>query len=200
MDVKFLKKIRHLYEKSDQLLISGRFGEGLWPIDPFLGQFLQQLISTYGLKNGVEIGAGVGYSSGWLVSGLLETGGKLTSLEYFLPKVEQWENHMQCLFGDQFDKTVQIVPSDFRKWILHCGQRKFDFVFLDHRKNEYLESLQMLIPHLKRGAFICADNVVSHEKACQKYLDFVRTDKRFQSFCLPIAEGLEVSRYLPAKR
>lgn len=198
MDVKFLKKIRHLYEKSDQLLISGRFGEGLWPIDPFLGQFLQQLISAYGLKNGAEIGAGVGYSSGWLVSGFLETGGQLTSLEYFPPKVEQWGKNMKYLFGVQFDEFVQIVASDFRKWIHHSGRKKFDFVLLDHRKNEYLESLLLLLPRLKRGAFICADNVLSHERACKDYLDFVRSDDRFQSFCVPIAQGLEVTRFLPS--
>ena len=199
MNANFLMKIQLLYKKSDQLLKSGQFGEGFWPIDPFLGQFLSLLIQQYGLKNGVEIGAGVGYSTSWLAAGFRETQGKLVCLEYFFPKVEQWERHMKSLFGKDYGETVQIVPSDFRKWIRHIGRRKIDFVFLDHRKNEYLESLHLLLPHLKKGAFICADNVLSHEKACREYLDFVRTDKRFQSFVVPLEEGLEVTRYLPRK-
>lgn len=194
---RMLRKIQSLYKKSDQLLASGQFGTGLWPVDPVVGHFLMQLIIQYGLKNGLEIGAGVGYSSGWLGAGFQVTGGKLTSLEYFLPKVHQWEKHMKYLFGSPFDGHVEIVPSDFRKWVKHLGRKKLDFVFLDHRKNEYLESLQALLPHLKKGAFVCADNVTSHPKECAEYLKFVRNDKRFESATLEMGQGLELSRYLP---
>lgn len=200
MDAKILRKIQVLYKKSEQLLKSGRFGDGLWPIDPFLGQFLCGLIQLYKLKNGLEIGAGVGYSTAFLTAGFEKTGGKLVSLEYFLPKVEQLEKHLNFVLGKNYEKTVQVIPSDFRKLIRHSGRAKFDFVFLDHRKNDYLPAIKMLIPYLKKGAFVCADNVLSHEKACSEYLDFVRNDKRFQSVCLPMAEGLEVTRYAVTNR
>src|SRR5690606_41561695 len=120
-------------------------------------------------------------------------------LEYVLPKVKQWEKHMKSLFGPDFEQIMQIAPTDFRKWINHLGAKKLDFVFLDHRKNEYLESLQVLLPHLRKGAFVCADNVVSHAKECQAYLDFVRKDLRFKAVTLEIGQGLELCRYLPVK-
>ncbi|MGE3341001.1 MAG: O-methyltransferase [Candidatus Altimarinota bacterium] len=196
MNADLLLRLQRLYKKNEQLLKSGKFGQGLWPLDPFLGQFLAHLIVQHDLKHGVEIGAGVGYSSGWLGAGFLETGGKVTSLEYFLPKVKQWEWHVKSLFGTDYEKTVQIVPSDFRKWIRHVGRQKFDFVFLDHRKNEYLESLLVLLPHLKKGAFVCADNVLSHPQECAEYLKFVRGHKAFASVPLEIGQGLEISRFL----
>jgi predicted O-methyltransferase YrrM len=200
MNSNFLRKIQILYKKSDKLLKSGEFGQGLWPLDPMVGQFLMTLIQTYQLRNGVEIGAGVGYSSGWLAAGFQSAKGNLVSLEYFFPKVRQWEKHMEYLFGKQFEQTVQIAPADFRKWIRHAGRRKIDFLFLDHRKNEYLESLKLFLPYLKQGAFICADNVTSHPKECQEYLEFVRTDSRFETVTLEMGQGLELTRYLPVKR
>ncbi len=195
MNSLFLKKLFDLYKKSDQLLKSGKFGEGLWPLHRLSGQFIHWLIRFHGLKRGLEVGAGIGYSTGWLVAGLLETGGNLSSLEYFLPKVKQWEKHMKLLFGKGYEKSVTMIPSSFELWLRHAGRKKFDFVFFDQRKEDYLSHLKLLIPHLKKGAFIVADNVISHAKFCQDYLDCVKTDPRFKSVTLKIGQGIEVSRF-----
>lgn len=196
MNKHLLRKIIGLYKKSDQLLKSGKFGGGLWPIDPQVGQLLYQLIRTFGLRSGVEVGAGIGFSTAWLAAGFRDTGGNIVSLEYFFPKVDELEKNLMSLFTEQYNKIVQIVPSDHKKWIRNMGRRKFDFVFLDHRKGQYLETLQVLLPHLKNGAFICADNVVSHAKECRVYLEFVKNDSRFSSVTLQLAQGLEISRLL----
>lgn len=191
-----LRSIERLYKNCDQLVDSDRFGKGLWPVDQVIGQILCSLIKSYGLKRGIEVGAGVGYSTAWLASGFQETGGLLTSLEYFLPKVEQWEKHMTQLFGGGYGDFVEMVPSDLRKWIDGAGRQKFDFVFFDQRKGDYLEHLKLILPKLKKGAFICADNVISHADACSDYLDFVRGDERFESVCVELGAGLEITRYL----
>ncbi|MDZ4216867.1 MAG: hypothetical protein U1C97_00940 [Candidatus Gracilibacteria bacterium] len=183
-----------MYKKSDQLLASGHFGEGLWPVDMESGQMMNWLIRFFSLKRGVEVGAGVGYSTGFLVSGFLVTGGKLVSLEYFLPKVEQLEMHLKALFGTEYGQSVQIVPSSFERWIVQPGAEKYDFVFFDQRKGDYLPHLKMLMPKLKKGAFICADNVLSHRDECQDYLNFVRGDKRFESVRFESEQGMELSR------
>src|SRR5690606_32151976 len=82
MERSILRMVHCLYYKSDQLLRSGEFGAGLWPVDPVVGHFLTYLITQYDLKKGVEIGAGVVYSSAWLGVGFQRTGGNLISLEY----------------------------------------------------------------------------------------------------------------------
>ena len=99
MDFRILRKIESLYKKSDQLLKSGRFGEGLWPLDPQVGQLLSTLIRSYGWKCGIEVGAGVGYSTIWLAEGFRQTSGKLLSLEYFFPKIDQLEKNLEGIFS-----------------------------------------------------------------------------------------------------
>ena len=193
-----ISTILRMYAKEQDLLKTGRFGQGLWPVDMSIGQFMEYVIRFYGLKRGIEVGAGVGMSTGWLVSGFLVTGGKLTSFEYFPPKVEQWEKNFKKYLdvGAQNFEPVQLVPADMAKWLKHAGREKFDFVFFDQRKSNYFQHLQLILPKLKKGAIICADNVLSHPEPCQDYLDFVRTNKHFESVCLEIGAGLEVSRYL----
>lgn len=185
-----LKDISRLYAKEHDLLNSGQFGKGLWPVDMEIGQFLAFLIRFYRLLRGIEVGAGVGMSTGWLARGFESTGGKLTSFEYFPPKVRGWEKNMSGF------SSVELVPTEFSKWLEHSGREKLDFVFFDQRKSDYLPHLQMILPKLKKGAFICADNVLSHPQPCQDYLDIVRKNKRFESACLEIGAGLEVTRYL----
>lgn len=196
MDARFLKKLLRLYANSDVLLKSRRFGEGLWPLDPAVGQVLHTLIRTHGLSRGLEVGAGIGYSTAWFVEAFRATKGSLISLEYFLPKVAQWERHMNYIFSEQFEQVVQLIPSEFTKWLTKAGPGKFDFVFFDQRKMDYLPHLKLLLPKLKKGAFITADNVVSHAHECQDYLDFVKKDRRFESFTLQLGQGLEITRYL----
>lgn len=196
MSTKFLSKIESLYKKCDQFLKSGQFGEGLWPLDPQVGQLLMYIISVYRLRNGIEVGAGIGFSTSWLGAGFRQTGGKLVSLEYFFPKVDQLEKNLSSVLGNEYDQIVQIVPSDFRKWLKNADRSKFDFVLLDHRKNEYLECLLSLIPRLKQGAFVFADNVRSHEKECREYLDFVQNSNKFETVTLPLGQGLEMSRFI----
>lgn len=219
MHIRELRNIEKLYKNCDQLLSTGRFGEGLWPVSPEVGHFMYWLIRFYKLKRGVEVGAGVGFSTAWLVASsfaplrpLTPYKGnqptpakevvdsfKLISLEYYLPKVEQWEKHMQKLFGNEYEQIVQIVPSEFTRWIKYKSREKYDFVFFDQRKEHYLSHLKLILPSLKKGAFICADNVISHADACREYLDFVKNDKSFVSVTLELGDGVEVSRYLGSR-
>jgi|CXWL01.1.fsa_nt_gi predicted O-methyltransferase YrrM len=193
----FLRKLLRLYKKSDQLLKSGRFGEGLWPLDPAVGQLLHELIKTKKLTRGLEVGAGIGYSTIWFTAAFRETKGTIVSLEYFLPKVAELEKNLESFFGSDFDKIVQVVPTDIEKLIPKLSKRsKFDFIFFDQRKFDYLGHLKQLIPFLKKSAYIAADNVISHAHECQDYLKFVKSDSRFQSVTVELGQGLELTRYI----
>jgi len=185
-----------MYNKVDQKLGTGLFGKGLWPVDQCVGQILYSIIKLYNLKSGLEVGAGVGYSTSFLVAGFLETAGSLVSCEYFLPKVKELESNLRKIYGIQYEQVVQIVPSDVRRLNMSVVKKKFDFVFFDQRKGDYLEHLKLILPNLKRGAFICADNVISHQIECYDFLNFVRNDTRFSTVTVKIGDGLEIVRLL----
>ena len=149
MDIVKYRKIECLYKNCEQLIGSGRFGKGLWPVDPGIGQFMYWLIRLNNLKYGLEVGAGVGISTAWLNEAFIVNRGKLISFEYFLPKVEQWERHMSALFGNEYESGVEMVPSEFGRWVKYAGKRRFDFVFFDQRKEHYLRHLKLILPKLK---------------------------------------------------
>lgn len=195
MNQKEFLRLQKLYQDESKLIETGKFGSGLWPIDQSLGYFLNRLIRLFDLKKGLEVGAGVGYSTIWMASAFKETAGKLASLEFFPPKVLQWEDHMKTVFGSSYLHFVDVIPSSFERASEHFGTKKFDFVFFDQRKSDYLKHLQVLLPKIKKGAFICADNVISHQEPCLEYLNFVRKDPRFSSTLIEQGAGLEVSRY-----
>lgn len=190
-----LSKLLHLLNKEPHLLKTGRFGKGLWPVDSELGQWMYWLIRSEGLRSGLEVGAGVGFSTMWMAEAFRENGGKMLSCEYFMPKVEEWERMMRRFLGSNYDKNVQIVPSEFTRLLRHLRPRSIDFVFFDQRKTDYLPHLKLLLPYLKKGAFICADNILSHPDECREYLTWVRDHSCFLSETISLGAGLEITRF-----
>ena len=91
-------------------------------------------------------------------------------------------------------KYVQIIPDDANKRIpdLEDG---IGFVFLDARKEDYLNQLQLLEQKLSKNAVIVADNVSSHAEALEEYLKYVRMSGAYESTFVDIGQGVEVSKY-----
>lgn len=86
--------------------------------------------------------------------------------------------------------------------ILHFGKAeliipelntKFDFVFIDAGKIDYIVYLKLFLGKLENNAIIVADNVISHNETVKEYLDFIKSDPRFDSMTLPLDAGLEIS-------
>jgi predicted O-methyltransferase YrrM len=109
-----------------------------------------------------------------------------------------------------FNDRVTLVPGDAADTI---GQLtgKFDFVFLDGPKGQYLAYLRLLLDKLAPDAVVVADNVlfrgmVNAEEnpphryrtlviRLREYLDFVSTDDRFTTTLLPDGDGVAISYY-----
>ncbi|MGC1927946.1 MAG: hypothetical protein WA667_03155 [Candidatus Nitrosopolaris sp.] len=67
---------------------------------------------------------------------------------------------------------MEIIPK------LH---QKFDMVFLDATKEEYLKYLKLVEKNLKKGAVVVADNVGVFEKSMYNYLEYVRNSGWYKS-------------------
>ena len=61
--------------------------EDFWNLDNTSANFLSLLIKMCGTKNALEIGTSNGYSGIWLANALKETGGRLTTIEF-------WDNRL----------------------------------------------------------------------------------------------------------
>ena len=75
---------------------------------------------------------------------------------------------------------------------------RFDFVFVNLRKDFYLPCLEAFHPRLAPGAVIVANNIVRPGgPELEAYVQALRAKPGISSTLLPVGSGLEVSRYLP---
>ena len=99
--------------------------------------------------------------------------------------------------------------------ILHCGnardiipglQGDWDLVFLDADKTGYIDYYELLLPALKPGGWLIADNVLFHGEviaeepkgknamAIQRFNDHVKNDQRIEHVMLTVRDGLMLIR------
>lgn len=150
----------------------------------------------------LEIGTFTGYSALCLAEGLAE-GGALHTIEI--------DDELESLAGKYFLKSglgnriVQHI-GDAREIIPGLNQ-SFDLVFIDADKREYCTYYDLVFPHVPKGGFILADNVLwngkvvdadaSDDEQTRGILDFnelIRNDSRVEKVILPIRDGITLIR------
>ncbi len=150
----------------------------------------------------LEVGTYTGYSALCLAEGLKEEG-KLHTID----RNEEREDFVQQFidkagFKDRIiqhiGNAVEIIPQLKEDW---------DIVFIDADKENYINYYNLVIPFLKKGAYIIADNVLWSGKVLEDYdnLDeetkvlveyntMVQADKRVENVLFPIRDGLNIAR------
>lgn len=165
-----------------------------WNISRVTGEFLNLLIRTAKSKNVLELGTSNGYSGIWISKALKETGGKLTTVEFYEKRIKPArENFEKCgvldiittLEGSAI-KILEYMPED----------EKFDFVFIDANKSETLKYFELIHPHLVRGGFLAVDNVLSHEQKVKPFIDEISRHPDYENVILTLPAGLSLARKL----
>ena len=149
-----------------------------WNIPRVTGGLINMFIKMMNVQNALEIGTSNGYSGLWIAKALKETGGKLTTIEFYEKRQSiAIENFIKCgvidivrpLQGDAIETILSFAPDE-----------KFDFVFIDANKRQYVEYFKLIKPHLTPKALIVADNITSHAQKVQTFVDAVDADEEFQ--------------------
>ena len=89
--------------------------------------------------------------------------------------------------------------------ILPRINQKFDLVFIDANKRQYVEYYNLVMPHLAPGGFIIADNTLWYGKVAEQLpkmdaqtqgiIDFnnrVAADPRVEKVIVPLRDGLTI--------
>jgi predicted O-methyltransferase YrrM len=93
------------------------------------------------------------------------------------------------------DKVIEIrqgIALD----VLHKLKGKFDFVFLDADKENIIKYFDLVLPMVRIGGIIAADNMLYPEHfrpAMIKYARHVRRKSNIQSITVPIGMGEEIT-------
>ena len=130
-------------------------GELYLAVDADNGRMLRLLAETAGAKNVVEIGTSTGYSGLWICVALQNTGGRLKTFEIDPTRAEQARKHFEQagVVG-----LVEVVVGDAHENVKRLKD-PIDLLFLDADKEGYASYLQALLPLVRPGGLIAADNV-----------------------------------------
>jgi predicted O-methyltransferase YrrM len=190
-----LKKLtRHTFANVLQpRMLSGHFQGRL------LSMFSQMIKPKYIL----EIGTYTGYSAICLAEGLQE-GGRLITIDV---NPEQEDNIHRFIEEAGMKNSIQFIVGDAYN-IIKTLPYKFDLIFIDADKPNYLKYYNQAMDCLNIGGYVIADNVlwsgkVVDEKSLLKDNDtqlldsfnkHLHNDQRLEHILLPIRDGLMMGR------
>ena len=162
-----------------------------WNIPRKTGVLLNTFIKMMNSQNVLEIGTSNGYSGLWISKALKETGGKLTTIEFYEKRQNiAIENFQKCGVSDiitPLQGSACDIIKNFSEDI------KFDFVFIDASKREYVEYFNLIKPHLTPKAIIVADNIISHAEKVQTFVDAIDADDEFQYEIVEVPGGILIA-------
>jgi len=159
-----------------------------WNIPRKTGVLINMMIKMMNAQSVLEIGTSNGYSGLWISKALKETGGKLTTIEFYEKRQSiAIENFKKCGVID----IVRPLQGSACEIIKNFDDtEKFDFVFIDASKREYVEYFNLIKPHLTDKAVIIADNIISHAEKVQTFVDAVNNDDDFQFLIAELPGGI----------
>ncbi|MCF8320771.1 MAG: O-methyltransferase [Flavobacterium sp.] len=168
----------------------------------FQGRVLSMLSKLIRPVNILEIGTFTGYAALCLCEGMQENG-QLHTIDI--------KEELETIQRKYFDKSpwgsqifqhlgeaIDIIPT---------LEIKFDLVFIDADKENYLNYYEIILPKMNKGGIILSDNVLwsgkvleplqkndSSTKVLLEYNQLLKNDPRVETVLLPIRDGLTVSR------
>ena len=170
----------------------------------FQGRVLSMLSKLVRPLNILEIGTYTGYSALCLCEGIQENG-VLHTIDIKEELVDFQRKYFdKSPWGKQIvqhlGEAIDIIPT---------LDTKFDLVFIDADKENYINYFELIISKMNKGGIILSDNVLWSGKVVEplhpndlstkilmEYNQLLCNDPRVETVLLPIRDGLTVSRVL----
>ena len=167
--------------------------------------FLFRLVQKLEPKNILEIGTYIGYSASIMLTASLNS--KLETVEIKEENASLARENLKE-FGDR-----AVVFCDDAKNLIEklCqDKKKYDFIFLDGPKGQYIRYFPILKELLNVNGYLVADNVYFHGMVkmegkiphkhrsivnnLRKFIDVISTDKDFETEIFEMGDGISVSK------
>ena len=164
-------------------------------------QFLQTLIKISNIKKVLEVGSFTGFSA-LSMALALPSDGILISLD----KNSEFSSTARSFYKKANEKKIKqiIKPALESLKELKNSKQKFDLVFIDADKENYLNYYEICIDLIDKRGLIIIDNVLWHGEVADKskndkftniIRDFnkhVKQDNRIKKNIIPIGDGLTI--------
>jgi predicted O-methyltransferase YrrM len=158
----------------------------------------------------LELGTFTGYSALCLAEGLTEDG-QLLTIEH---NDEMEDSIRRNLALSPMGEKVQLLIGDAKEELRRLGERQkakdaelFDLAFIDADKKEYCDYLDLVLPLMRPGGWILADNTLwdghiidpAYDKdkqtvSLRAFNNKVAQDPQLEKVILPLRDGLTIIR------
>jgi predicted O-methyltransferase YrrM len=153
------------------------------------GRLLWIIVRVIRATRILEVGTSNGFSTIWLADAARSTGGRVTTLEINPDKIRLARSNLAAAKLDGWVDVIEGPAAD----ALAALQAPFDVIFLDADRPNYLTYLELVVPKLRPGGMLIADNVTSHAHELQDYLRRVKSHPQLFSVTVPIGNGEEIA-------
>ncbi len=167
------------------------------------GRILSLLSKIIRPKRILEIGTYTGYGTICLAEGLTDDGKIIT-----IDKNEEIIDFQNKYFekSGYREKIIQLNGEALD--IIKTLNDKFDIVFLDADKENYIEYYKSISNKLVKGGILISDNVLWSGKVLEatsndletdilkRFNRLLKNDKKFETIIIPIRDGVSISRLI----
>lgn len=188
--------LRELSRETFQKMLQPRMLSG-----HFQGRFLSFLSKLIRPKKILELGTFTGYSALCLAEGL-DKDGELHTID----KNEELVSFQRRYFNRSINGSKIHQHTGCALEIIKKLNYKFDLIFIDADKSNYVNYFNLLADKIKRGGVLISDNVLWSGKVIEplensdlstkvllEYNKLLKEDPRFETILLPIRDGLTLS-------
>ena len=150
---------------------------------PIIKRETESLLKTLLLlkkpKKILEVGTAVAYSS-LVMAEVLEGKTKISTIENYEKRVLEARKNIA---GSNYSNTIHLIEEDASKVLKELVEKKekYDFIFMDAAKGQYINWLEPVIKLLNKGGVLCSDNVLQGGDIVQSRYLIERRDRSIHS-------------------
>ena len=167
---------------------------------------IMKYIKEHNVLSVLEIGSAIGYSAILMAS---------STKDVTVTTIERDEvRYMECLKNVKkcgMEKKINVVFQDALELNL-SEELKYDLIFIDAAKGQYIKFFEKYKNFLKPGGVIITDNIKFHDyvgksnmldkgnlkslvEKIESYIEFLKNNPEFDTKFLNIGDGLSISRW-----
>ncbi len=169
-----------------------------------VAQLIRVLLNIAKPKKILEIGTAIGYSA-LVMASAMEKDGEIVSIEKREDMISVAERNIK---DSRYPNMIKIIKGEAEEVLPNINDR-FDFIFIDAAKGQYMEFFPHCLRNLADGGIILSDNVLykgmvaSDElvlrrkktivKRMRSYLDYITSNKALETSVIPIGDGVAIT-------
>lgn len=177
-------------------------------IRPSMQKLLKVLIKGIRPVSILEVGTAAGFSA-ILMAGCAPSDCKITTIEKYEKRIPEAKANFKRAGLDERIEFIEGDAADVLKKLADEG-RRYDLVFMDAAKGQYLNFLEDVLRLLSPGGMLVSDNVLQDgdiiesrfavtrrnrtiHSRMREYLYALTHDERLETTILPVGDGVTIS-------